>query len=532
MKYCCNVPKDIEKNKIEYIADILIKDVTNFINGSSSKFLDYQYLFDLDFFNYIKEEKLPTTYCNFCKAFNKKYIVFDSNYMDFDFILNERFKTNLIKSDIKYKIGGIRSRSEYETKKALELELDRLGAKIRIEPAYGNPFNDNNTIHCYNSFIEQTSKSKYPYLFRKNEGAGKGLTKSQSYFSAAFELIEHVGLQYTGDITIVCAKYTDVKEIAIDLPYLATTIMNNNTIFDNFDENMEVDWVVATSLTNGSKKLVPAFLIFMYDVELKGVLFGGTSNGSAIGVTLEDAILHGLFEAIERDAWLIGQSNPYILPIVDYESITNIKIKKIISKIKNMGYEIITRDYTNDLKIPVFRTWIVNRNDYSRYAYNGFGCHVSPEIALERSITEAVQVDDWSISEGELESDMITPQLLSKSLVNLYNQHFLVNKDIFGKTDRKTIIEEPIFEMNSSYEVIKNVANLIRDKVGGDVYYVEMTKPGMNVKIARTVITGDFQKMNVPLLSASKRMFEFGIRCGYSDKKTTYEELFMGNYAL
>lgn len=150
MKYCCNVPKDIEKNKIEYIADILIKDVTNFINGSSSKFLDYQYLFDLDFFNYIKEEKLPTTYCNFCKAFNKKYIVFDSNYMDFDFILNERFKTNLIKSDIKYKIGGIRSRSEYETKKALELELDRLGAKIRIEPAYGNPFNDNNTIHCYN----------------------------------------------------------------------------------------------------------------------------------------------------------------------------------------------------------------------------------------------------------------------------------------------------------------------------------------------------------------------------------------------
>lgn len=308
--------------------------------------------------------------------------------------------------------------------------------------------------------------------------------------------------------------------------------MNNNTIFDNFDENMEVDWVVATSLTNGSKKLVPAFLIFMYDVELKGVLFGGTSNGSAIGVTLEDAILHGLFEAIERDAWLIGQSNPYILPIVDYESITNIKIKKIISKIKNMGYEIITRDYTNDLKIPVFRTWIVNRNDYSRYAYNGFGCHVSPEIALERSITEAVQVDDWSISEGELESDMITPQLLSKSLVNLYNQHFLVNKDIFGKTDRKTIIEEPIFEMNSSYEVIKNVANLIRDKVGGDVYYVEMTKPGMNVKIARTVITGDFQKMNVPLLSASKRMFEFGIRCGYSDKKTTYEELFMGNYAL
>ena len=52
----------------------------------------------------------------------------------------------------------------------------------------------------------------------------------------------------------------------------------------------------------------------------------------------------------------------------------------------------------------------------------------------------------------------------------------------------------------------------------------------MEVKVARTIITGDFQNMNMPLLSASKRMFEFGIRCGYSDKKTTYEELYLGKY--
>lgn len=127
---------------------------------------------------------------------------------------------------------------------------------------------------------------------------------------------------------------------------------------------------------------------------------------------------------------------------------------------------------------------------------------------------------------------MITLPVLSKSLVNLYNQHFLVNKDILGKTDKTTTIGEPICDLNSSYDVINNVAKLVKDKVGGDVYYVELTKPGMNVKVIRTVITGDMQKMNIPLISASKRMFEFGIRCGYSDKKTTYEELFMGKYAL
>ncbi|WP_160332341.1 YcaO-like family protein [Streptococcus danieliae] len=60
---------------------------------------------------------------------------------------------------------------------------------------------------------------------------------------------------------------------------------------------------------------------------------------------MEDAILHGLLEAVERDAWIIGQSNPFVLPIVDYETSKNYKIKDIISKIKEQGYDIITREF-------------------------------------------------------------------------------------------------------------------------------------------------------------------------------------------
>ena len=52
----------------------------------------------------------------------------------------------------------------------------------------------------------------------------------------------------------------------------------------------------------------------------------------------------------------------------------------------------------------------------------------------------------------------------------------------------------------------------------------------MNVEVARVLITGDIQKLNYPMISASKRMFEFGVNCGYSKKETIYEELFMGVY--
>jgi hypothetical protein len=85
--------------------------------------------------------------------------------------------------------------------------------------------------------------------------------------------------------------------------------------------------------------------------------------------------------------------------------------------------------------------------------------------------------------------------------------------------------------MTSSYDVIKNVCELIKEKVGGDVYYIDLTRQEMDVKLVKVVaLGGDFQAMNFPIISASKRMFEFGIRCGYSDKKTTYEELFLGSY--
>lgn len=524
LKYSYSVSFEFEESVISYLVNKVYAEITSHFNGLSSELINCQYFFKTTSLCLDKEVKLPTTYCDFCKGINKNYIKVNS-----ETALNEILDANsphLSYDTVKYQTGGIRSKTESETKEILDKDLKKLGSKIRIEFDDGNPFRD--IAPSFSAYSDEMSTSDLSYILRPDRGAGKGLTKSQAYFSAGFEMIEHISRQYTGDVPIIAAKYKDVKKFAIDMPYLASTIMNTNTAYEKFDENIETDWVVATSLSGAGKKLVPAFLVFMFDVELKGTLFGTASTGVASATTLEDAILHGLFEVIEHDAWLIGQSNPYILPIVDYASSSSAKIKEIVAKVKSMGYDIITRDYTNDLTIPVFRTYITNRENFSQYSYNGFGCHISPEIALERSVTEAAQFCDSLF--GGSKSSLVTRSVLSTSLVNLYNQHFVVNKDVLGKTDKKTVIGKPAFEFNSSYDLIQKITSLIKDKIGGDVYYVELTKPGMNVKVVRTIVTGEIQRMNHPIISASKRLFEFGIRCGYSDKKMTYEELFMGDY--
>ncbi|MCL1936281.1 MAG: YcaO-like family protein [Defluviitaleaceae bacterium] len=522
LKYSYDVPKEFGKSNILYLVDVLYNDLMNFFNGNSSEFLNCEYFFNSYSLHEHKEERLPTTYCEFCNGINKNYLKVGSTFSFKDDVDDNKLKQDIIK----YKTGGLRSKTEDETKNLIDVELDKLKSKINIKPNIENPFND--IAPSYLAYFEQMNDETFPYILKKDTAAGKGVTETQAYFSAAFELFEHISRQYTGNIPIISAKYCDVKKFAIDMPHLSKTIMNKKTSFDDFDENSEIDWVAGISLTDNTKKLLPAFLTFMFDVELKGTLFVTSSTGVASGLTLEDAILHGLFEVIEHDAWAIGQSNPYVLPVVDYASSANKKIKEIVSKVKDMGYDIITRDYTNDLSIPVFRTYIVNRNNYSQYAYNGFGCHILPEIALERSITEALQFCD-SIFGGK-ENSLVNKNVLAKSLSNLYNQHFLVNKDILGNCDKVTSITKPIFEFNSSYDVIKKVTDLVKKKIDGDVFYVELTKPNMNIKVVRVIITGDIQRLNYPLLSTSKRIFEFGIRCGYSNKKTTYEELFMGDY--
>ena len=519
---------------IQYIESFIIKDLDRFKCGEGSRLLDKQFSLDKEVVEFYNEEVQPTTYCNFCHGMNKNYLSYKAEEMDIKNLFNSHFNVNKAKfsnNSIKYKVGGFRSKSEDETKRILDKELKKFGAKIRIEEAKGNPFNDAGTVHCFNSYIDQIYNSGSGFLFRKTEGAGKGLTEQQAYFSAGFELLEHAGLQYGGDIPIISAKYCDVKAHAIDIIELVDTIKNTNTIYDSFDKDAEVDWVVANSVINNKPILVPAFLVFMYDVEVKGMFFPISSSGAAIGTTLEDAVLHGLLESIERDSWLICQCNPYTMPILDYSSIKSKKVKRIINSIKKMGYDIVTRDYTSDLGIPVYRTWIVNKNDYSRYAYNGLGCHVSPELALERSITEAVQVDDWSDTGVELDSSMITLEVLNSSMTNIYNQHYLVNKDIFADREKTVPIREEVLYTESSYDAAKRIVELINPKTNGDVYYVDVTKPGMNIKIIRTIITGDFQRMNIPLLSVSNRMFKFGINCGFDCNETRYENLFMGKYA-
>ena len=275
--------------------------------------------------------------------------------------------------------------------KLLDNVLENMGVVIFVERAKSNPFDC--VIPCYVATLEASHKNKTPYYFKKARTHGKGMTETQAYFSASFEMFEHISSYYLGDIPLVEASYKEVKSLAIDMDAVSASIRNYHTAYDKFSESSPIDWVWAKSLITGEDKLVPASMVFMGDIELKGRFYGGTSSGLAAGASLKDAILQATFEVLEHDAWMIGQMNQIPLPFIDYSTSENERLKECISSVKAMGYQVFCRDYTNDIGLPVFRTWIMNPCNFTHFAYSGFGASIYPEIALERSFTEAMQGD-------------------------------------------------------------------------------------------------------------------------------------------
>ncbi|WP_299490580.1 YcaO-like family protein [uncultured Shewanella sp.] len=122
------------------------------------------------------------------------------------------------------------------------------------------------------------------------------------------------------------------------------------------------------------------------------------SNGCAAGNTVEEAILQGLFEVIERDAVAIWWYNRLVFPEFELSRIDESKLSKVREALlpsakycsQDEGYEFWVLDLTHDIGIPVMAA--IGQHVITGKFILGFGCHLLPEIAAERALTELCQL--------------------------------------------------------------------------------------------------------------------------------------------
>lgn len=428
-----------------------------------------------------------------------------------------------------YREGGWRSVSGDESIHIVEKVLKRTGFCVNVERVVENEID--NLLFRYTSILKSKYKPSLPfYLSEDIIQRGKGLTEEQAYLSASFELFERLCSRYYGDVEVIRAPYCEVDDIAIDVQSCIGTVYHEG-IFDSFEPTLPIDWVWGYSLVHRAPRLVPASLVFITAARLQGQFFDDSSSGLAAGATLEDAILQALFEVIEHDAWMIWQANDCAVPELDVDTIKDQRILVALDVLRTYDFQVVILDYTTDIGVPVFRTWIINPADYRCYATNGFGAHLDPVIAVERSISEA-----WlarGIGSTEPHNDYSSPS--ARNMVfSYYSLYALWHFNI--KYFRKPKVFTKAFNHSSQStesvvgDIEKTVSLILKVIPEADIVVVDLTKECLGIPVVRVVVSGGLQRFSEPILSTSKRLFELPVKYNLLKKKRKFEELYNGPF--
>ncbi len=85
------------------------------------------------------------------------------------------------------------------------------------------------------------------------------------------------------------------------------------------------------------------------------------STGAAAGGCLASALVRGIYEVIERDAFMISYLNKLENDKVDLEKIPDARITTLLSILNRYRIEGHIMDITSDLGVPTFVTILVDR---------------------------------------------------------------------------------------------------------------------------------------------------------------------------
>jgi ribosomal protein S12 methylthiotransferase accessory factor len=220
--------------------------------------------------------------------------------------------------------------------------------------------------------------------------AGKGLEPKMSRAGAIIEAIEFEAAEHPHGEAI----FSPATQIpAEDRLEIADCFPARASIVSDFTP---MAWEEATNIQNGAKKLIPSDLIWMATrVESQPLMFLQMgSNGLAAGATLEDAILSGLYEILERDSWTTHQflldNCGYVPKRVPLISLPE-PIEELVRRIESARLKLYLFDVTSDYQVPTFSSMLLDLSGNCAGTFGGYGCHLNAEVAAIRSITEAIQ---------------------------------------------------------------------------------------------------------------------------------------------
>ncbi|NZD65309.1 YcaO-like family protein [Rhizobium sp. WYCCWR 11290] len=224
---------------------------------------------------------------------------------------------------------------------------------------------------------------------------GKGIDNDAAMASAAMEAVEtRIAEIAPADLTQATVESMRAERAAmIDLDNVARCAPDEIG-------SSPIPWCSGLDILSGGSVFVPWWLVGLDHRGERPPGFEQSSDGLASGNTPSEAVLHGLCELVERDAWALTQlKSPERLKEsrIDPASFGDAVIDVMTDRISRAGMKLLLLDMTTDIGVPAFLAVIMPGNLSDRvdarwsHVCGGCGCHPDPVRAALRAITEAAQ---------------------------------------------------------------------------------------------------------------------------------------------
>ncbi|MCF2147965.1 TOMM precursor leader peptide-binding protein [Desmonostoc muscorum LEGE 12446] len=401
--------------------------------------------------------------------------------------------------------GGHRSCSPEETLKKYQHLISPITGVVReLTKIPGNSLTHTYVAkHHFLGIIDDLTS------LRQNVGgrsSGKGKTDLQAKASGFCEAIERYSGVFQGYENRKKASYHQLKDQGIH-PNICMNFSQQQyenreewnaqchgwfqKVPEPFDVEKEIDWTPVWSLTHEEFKYLPtAYCYYGYPASLQPDCWAD-SNGCAAGNTLEEAILQGFMELVERDCVALWWYNRLQKPQVDLDSFNEPYFLALKQYYQSIDRELWVLDLTSDFNIPTFAAITRRINREVEDIILGYGTHFDAKVALGRALTEVNQIlpnllsakDDGS-TQYPASGDRLAIHWWKTA--TLVNQPYLIPDDTIAA---KVYADYPQIDSHDLLEDIKLCQQIV-EKNGLEMLVLDQTRPDVGLRVAKVIIPG------------------------------------------
>lgn len=377
-----------------------------------------------------------------------------------------------------------------------------------------NAILERHELDKYNLYMYQCLSANTKVLFDisrdvSSGGLGVNENKRVAIASCLAEALERYCMSYIPpkEITLCKKSKLNKKYTFSNFATYSDDQYKKNKEFLNPNSDI-IEWTKIYDVKNKEKFMYwPASLIYL-PFDLNKVVAETTSTGMAAGFSIDECIMSGVMELIERDALMINFMQRLNPPEIDLDSISG-KNKDLINLIA-LDYNIKIYKLYSDLNIPIYLS-IIYKNEKKKIHYGIGACaNLDSDYAINKSLKECLFTYFYSLN------IMDVRQKNPKKIRTLY-EHFLYYQDdnfhmlLFDSSKVKYKREKITFE---------SVLNSLT-KNGISVYFKELTTSDIKetgIKVVKVVAPSliDLNKSHVYPRLGAKRFFEVPKKLGLS----------------